>query len=155
MGDYNRSRRRNFLKGKPLKWLLTFLLFLSAASTSDASIDDWSTKDQRLYTSFVTLQAMDVLQTFALIECQERSPYCPYYETNRLVGSHPKKGEVVLVKLATNFLIYKMLDKKMNETERRFTLGALNAVSIYPVIQNEQVGLGFYVPIVPYKAFKK
>jgi hypothetical protein len=138
-----------------LKWLLTFLLFLSAASTSDAAIDDWSTKDQRLYTSFVTLQAMDVLQTFALIECQERNPYCPYHETNPLVGPHPKKGEVVVIKLATNFLIYKMLDKKLNQRERRFTLRALNVVSIYPVIQNEQVGLGFYIPILPYKSFRK
>ena len=138
-----------------MKWLLTFLLFLSAANTSDAAIDDWSTKDQRLYKSFVTLQTVDVLQTFALIECQERSPYCPYRETNFLVGSHPKKGEIVAVKLAMNYLIYRMLDNKMNERERRFTLRALHVVSIYPIIQNEQVGLGFYVPIVPYKAFKK
>lgn len=98
---------------------------------------------------------MDVLQTFALIECQERNPYCPYHETNPLVGPHPKKGEVVVIKLATNFLIYKMLDKKLNQRERRFTLRALNVVSIYPVIQNEQVGLGFYIPILPYKSFRK
>ena len=134
------------------------LLILSSiffCSLSYADFEDWSTKDQRLYTSFVTLQAMDVMQTFALIECQERSPYCPYYETNFLVGSHPKKGEIVFIKLATNFLIYNMLDKRMNERERRFTLGALNAVSIYPVIQNESVGLGFYIPILPYKSFRK
>ena len=138
-----------------MKWLITFLLFLSTSGSCYASIDDWSTKDQRLYTSFVTLQAIDVLQTFALIECQERNPYCPYRETNFIVGSHPKKGEVVLIKLASNFLIYKMLDKRMNERDRRFTLGALNAVSIYPVIRNEQVGLGFYIPILPYKSFRK
>ena len=98
---------------------------------------------------------MDVLQTFALIECQERNPHCPYKETNPLVGSHPKKGEIIAIKLAMNYAIYNMLDKRLNERERRFTLRALHVVSIYPIIQNESVGLGFYVPIYPYNSFRK
>ena len=136
-----------------MKYLL--LILLLASTTSYASIDEWNRGDQRLYASFVTLQAIDVLQTFALIECQERSPHCPYHETNWLVGSHPKKGEIVVIKLATNFIIYKMLDKRMNERERRFTLGALNAVSVYPVIRNDQIRLGWYIPILPYKEFRR
>jgi hypothetical protein len=96
---------------------------------------------------------MDVIQTFTLIECQDRNPHCPYYETNRLVGTHPKKGEVVAIKLAMNYMIYNMLDKKLNKRERQFTLRALQVVSIYPVIQNEGVGLGIYIPIIPYRRF--
>ena len=138
-----------------MKWLATFLLFLFAVGSVEAAVEDWSKKDQRLYHSFVTLQTMDVLQTFALIECQERNPHCPYRETNFLVGSHPKKGEIIAIKLAMNYAIYKMLDKRLNERERRFTLRALHVVSIYPVIQNESVGLGFYVPIYPYNSFRK
>lgn len=135
-----------------MKWLITFLL-LTAAGTCNAALDDWSTQDQRLYKSFITLQTMDVMQTFALIECQERNPYCPYYETNRLVGSHPKKGEVIAIKLGMNYMIYNMLDKRLNQRERGFTLRALQVVSIYPVIQNEGIGLGIYIPIIPYRRF--
>ena len=98
---------------------------------------------------------MDLLQTFAMIECQERNPYCPYYETNPLVGKYPSKGEVVLIKLGMNYLIYNMLDKKMSNRERRGTLIALNTISVFPVIQNESIGLGFYIPILPYKSFRK
>ena len=135
-----------------MKWLLTFLL-LTAAGTCNAALDDWSTQDQRLYKSFIALQTMDVMQTFALIECQERNPHCPYYETNRLVGTHPKKGEIIAVKLGMNYLIYNMLDKRLNQRERQFTLRALQVVSIYPVIQNEGIGLGIYIPIIPYRRF--
>ena len=135
-----------------MKWLITFLL-LTATGICNAALDDWSTQDQRLYKSFITLHTMDVIQTFALIECQERNPYCPYYETNRLVGSHPKKGEVIAIKLGMNYMIYNMLDKRLNQRERGFTLRALQVVSIYPVIQNEGIGLGIYIPIIPYRRF--
>jgi len=135
-----------------MKWLITFLL-LTAAGTCNAALDDWSTQDQRLYKSFITLQTIDVMQTFALIECQDRNPHCPYYETNQLVGTHPKKGEVIAIKLGMNYMIYNMLDKRLNQRERQFTLRALQVVSIYPVIQNEGIGLGIYIPIIPYRRF--
>jgi len=93
------------------------------------------------------------MQTFALIECQDRNPHCPYYETNQLVGTHPKKGEVIAIKLGMNYMIYNMLDKRLNQRERQFTLRALQVVSIYPVIQNEGIGLGIYIPIIPYRRF--
>ena len=136
-----------------MKWLATFLLFLFAVGSVEAAVEDWSKKDQRLYHTFVTLQTMDVLQTFTMIECQERNPHCPYKETNPFVGTHPNKGEIIAFKIAANFLIYNMLDKRLNERERRFTLKALNVVSIYPVIRNESIGLGFYIPIYPYRRF--
>ena len=133
--------------------LLTLLLLFS--TTAQASFEDWDTQDQRLYQSFITFQAIDLMQAFNMIECQERDPNCRYWERNPLIGSHPKKAEVVIFKLATNFMIYNMLDKRMKNNKRRGTLIVLNVVSIIPVISNEHVGLGFYIPILPYNQFSK
>ena len=132
--------------------LLTLLLLFS--TTAHASFEDWTKQDQRLYESYITFQAIDLLQAFAMIECQDLNPYCPYTEKNPLIGSHPKKAEVVMFKLATNFLIYNMLDKRIRGKERRGTLITLNVISIFPVIHNESIGLGFYIPILPYRQFK-
>ena len=133
--------------------LLTLLLLFS--TTAQASFEDWDTQDQRLYQSFITFQAIDLIQAFNMIECQERDPNCRYWERNPLMGSHPKKAEVVIFKLATNFMIYNMLDKRMKNNKRRGTLIILNIVSIVPVISNEHVGLGFYIPILPYNQFSR
>ena len=132
--------------------LLTLLLLFS--TTANASFEDWTKQDQRLYESYITFQAIDLLQAFAMIECQDLNPYCPYTEKNPLIGTHPKKAEVVMFKLATNFLIYNMLDKRIRGKERRGTLITLNVISIFPVIHNESIGLGFYIPILPYRQFK-
>ena len=132
---------------------MTLLLLFS--TTAHASFEDWTKQDQRLYKSFITFQAIDLMQAFNMIECQERDPNCRYWERNPLIGSHPKKAEVVIFKLATNFMIYNMLDKRMKNNKRRGTLIILNIVSIVPVISNEHVGLGFYIPILPYNQFSR
>ena len=131
------------------------LILLCIPSISQASFEYWNKQDQRLYQSFITFQAIDLIQAFNMIECQERDPNCRYWERNPLIGSHPKKAEVVIFKLATNFMIYNMLDKRMKNNKRRGTLIILNVVSIVPVISNEHVGLGFYIPILPYNQFSR
>ena len=131
------------------------LILLCIPSISQASFEYWNKQDQRLYQSFITFQAIDLIQAFNMIECQERDPNCRYWERNPLIGSHPKKAEVVIFKLVTNFMIYNMLDKRMKNNKRRGTLIVLNVVSIVPVISNEHVGLGFYIPILPYNQFSK
>ena len=131
------------------------LILLCIPSISQASFEYWNKQDQRLYQSFITFQAIDLIQAFNMIECQERDPNCRYWERNPLIGSHPNKAEVVIFKLATNFMIYNMLDKRMKNNKRRGTLIILNVVSIIPVISNEHVGLGFYIPILPYNQFSK
>ena len=131
------------------------LILLCIPSISQASFEYWNKQDQRLYQSFITFQAIDLIQAFNMIECQERDPNCRYWERNPLMGSHPKKAEVVIFKLATNFMIYNMLDKRMKNNKRRGTLIILNIVSIVPVISNEHVGLGFYIPILPYNQFSR
>ena len=131
------------------------LILLCIPSISHASFEDWTKQDQRLYESFITLQTIDLLQAFTMIDCQRTNPYCPFTEKNPLLGSHPKKAEVVMFKLATNFMIYNMLDRRMKRNTRRGTLIVLNIVSIIPVIHNEGIGLGFYIPILPYNQFRR
>ena len=60
-----------------------------------------------------------------------------------------------MFKLATNFIIYNVLDKKIPPRQRRGTLILINAISIVPIISNEHVGLGFYIPILPYNQFRR
>jgi hypothetical protein len=99
---------------------------------------------------------MDALQTFAMIECQERNPLCPYYEKNPLLGTHPSKGRVVITMGIAQLLYYRMLDNdRLSSRERRNLLIVNNTLAIYPVWNNEQVGLGFYIPIIPYRNFIK
>ena len=138
-----------------MKKILIALALLSVNTVALADFESWPKQEQRLYESFVTFQAIDLMQAFAMIECQDLNPHCNYTERNPLIGKYPKKAEVVLFKLGMNFLIYNMLDGKMKKDKRRGTLIILNIVSIVPVISNEHVGLGFYIPILPYNQFSR
>lgn len=120
-----------------------------------ADFKDWNTQEQRLYNSFITLQAIDLMQTNVLIECQQYNPHCTLYEKNKILGTHPSKGEAMIFKAGMNYMIFKILDQPKYDGRRHKILKTLNVISIYPVIHNEQVGLGIYVPIFPYNQFKR
>ena len=65
-----------------IKWIsIIALLFVT---TVKADLKDWTKQEQRLYDSFITLQTMDLIQTFNLIECQQTNPQCPFYEKNKI-----------------------------------------------------------------------
>ena len=137
-----------------MRILITLLLLFSTSTYAD--FKDWSKKEQNLYNSMITLQTMDLIQTFVMIECQETNPHCPFYERNPILGTHPSKGEALVFKVAANYMIFKILDQpkfQLNGRRERLLKG-LNVISVYPVISNEQVGLGFYIPFVPYRSFK-
>ena len=135
---------------------LILLLLLLFSSPAYADFKDWTPQNQRLYMSAVTLHTMDVMQTFVMIECQERNPHCPYIEKNPFLGKHPSKGRVVLSMGIAQLLYYRMLDNdRLSSRQRRNLLILNNTLAIYPVWNNEQVGLGFYIPIIPYRNFIK
>ena len=71
-----------------MKWLLTLILFISAAGSCDSveaeTLDDWHPTNKRLFYSYAALNTMDVLQTFDLIDCQKHID-CTYWETKREV----------------------------------------------------------------------
>ena len=136
-----------------IKWIsIIALLFVT---TVKADLKDWTKQEQRLYDSFITLQTMDLIQTFSLIECQQTNPQCPFYEKNKILGTHPNKGEALVFKAVANYMIFKILDHDKYNGKRHKALMGLNLVSVYPVIHNEQIGLGFYVPIYPYRQWKR
>ena len=132
-----------------MRILITLLLLFSTSTYAD--FKDWSKKEQYLYNSMITLQTMDLIQTFVMIECQETNPHCPFYERNPILGTHPSKGEALVFKAAANYMIFKILDqpKFQHNGRRERLLKGLNVISVYPVISNEQVGLGFYIPFGP------
>ena len=135
---------------------LILLLLLLFSFPAYADFKDWTEQNQRLYMSAVTLHAMDALQTFAMIECQQTNPHCPYEERNPFLGKRPSKGRVVLSMGIAQFFYFRMLNKDtMNPDRRRKLLILNNTLAVYPVISNEQIGLGIYIPIIPYRNFNR
>ena len=110
-----------------MKYLITLILFLSAAGSCDEAVSDWEELDKRLYASYISLNVMDIFHTFELIDCQNRyylhGIRCDVHEVNPFWGNPPKKGTVVTVKLASFILSTMLMDTKPVE-DRRFTLKA-------------------------------
>ena len=129
-----------------MKYLITLILFLSAAGSCDAAVSDWEERDKRLYASYIALNVMDINQTFELIDCQNRYYLhgfrCDVHEVNPFWGDPPKKGTVVAVKLGS-FVLNTMLLDTMSTRDRRFTLRALNAIGGAVVINNQMNGLSW------------
>ncbi len=69
------------------------MLLLLLPSLGQAALEDWHPTNQKLFKSYIVLNAVDVLQTFDLIDCQDNlAEQCPYAEGNRFVGTHPNIG---------------------------------------------------------------
>ena len=139
---------------------VTLLLFLLAGllfpSISSADFKDWTKQNQRLYVSAMTLHTMDALQTFVMIECQQTNPQCSYYEKNPFLGERPSKGRVVAVMGIAQLINFKLLDREgLTPRQRKRILIVMNSVAIYPIVNNEQNGLGFYIPLLRYRSFIK
>lgn len=116
-----------------MKYIITFILFLSAAGSCDAAIREWTEKERKLYHSYVVLSAVDTWQTYQMIECQQR-PHCPLVEKNPFIGKRPTKGKVMVFKLVGNALIYKLLDR--DDVDREKALRFLNGVQGFVVVHN-------------------
>ena len=139
-----------------MKFILFVLLLAGClfSPTANAEFQDWTEENQKLYISAITIHAIDALQTFAMIECQRTNPYCPYIEKNPFLGERPSKGRVVISMGIAQYVYFKMLDsEKITPRKRRNLLIANNVLAVYPVITNEQIGLGIYIPILPYRNF--
>ena len=115
--------------------LLVTALFLSAAGSCDAAYEDWSDKSKEQYKTFLILQSIDTTQTWSAINCQKHT-YCTIEELNPILGSHPSKGELLALKLAGNYFLYKVLDKKLNNDGREKHLRILNGVFTVVVMNN-------------------
>ena len=119
------------------KIIILFLsaILLSAAGSCDAAYEDWSDENKAQYKTFLTLQLIDTSQTWSAINCQKHTS-CSIVELNPILGSHPSKGELLALKLAGNYFLYKVLDKKLNNDGREKHLRVLNGVFTVVVMSN-------------------
>ena len=118
------------IKYTPLAVLL--VLFFIAPTFSEAAYKDWSKKEQQLFKTHLTLQAIDTTQTWKMIECQKYTA-CNLIEKNPLLGNHPRKGDLLVLKIIGNYILYKLLDISPH---RERSLKFLNGVGVVVVINN-------------------
>jgi len=121
--------------------VLAVYLTLAMLHSNPALTDfkDWEQQDKRLWKSYVALNVVDTIQTFDLIEKQKDPHWNGLNETNPILGSHPKKGELVILKLVINGIAFKLLDN--NPEARTITLAIMNGMYIRTVQNNHEVGL--------------
>lgn len=127
-----------------MKQIILAILLLSAAGSCDAAISEWNEKDKKLYTSYILLNAVDTMQTFDLIDCQQRYYLhgipCTVHEANPLWGNPPEKGTVIMVKIGSHLLTTYFMDR-MEDRDRRITLKWLNIIGGAVVVNNHSKGL--------------
>lgn len=125
------------------------ILLLSMPGLCQAALEDWHPINETLFKSYVVLNVVDTLQTFDLIDCQDNlAKQCPYLEGNKLLGTHPSKAEVLLIKALLVGGSYYLLDKSYatpqwaNSNKPKFVaLAIMNMVYIDTVSKNHSIGL--------------
>ena len=118
---------------------LLFLVFLSGCAGT--GYNDWTEKEQTKYKYFLSLQAVDTLQTYKGLKCTSDKPLSECLEeANPLYGKSPSVERIVGIKLLSNLLIYAALTNT-NESDLMSRNNILNAMNIgYTlVIINNQI----------------
>ena len=128
------------------KYITTLFVALLLSTPSQAKLDDWDKRDQVLMKTYITLNTIDVLQTWDMIDCQRHNYKCPLREKNVILGPTPNKTDVLMLKVATTYGIYHILDNLDAEKyprARTITLSFVNALYINTVNNNYEAGLRF------------
>jgi hypothetical protein len=120
-------------------------------SLGQAALENWHPINEKLFKSFVVLNVVDTFQTFNLIDCQDNlAEQCPYLEGNKLLGTHPSKAKVLLIKALLIGGSYYLLDKSYgtpqwpNSNKPKFAaLVIMNMVYLDTVSKNYSIGLRF------------
>ena len=115
--------------------LLTLLLLPSLVHSH---YKDWDETDQLLWKSYIALNVIDTFQTFDLID-KQKDPNYTNIEANPILGTRPRKGELVVLKVFINTLAYKLIHD--HPQHRTLTLGIMNGIYIRTVQNNHEVGL--------------
>jgi hypothetical protein len=118
-----------------------YLLLLLLSIPSFADFKDWSNTEKKLWYSYLTLQTIDTLQTYDLINCQ-KTPNCNFIEGNSLFGKRPKIENIIVGKLVSSSLAFYFLDKQVGYRRER-DLWIINGVSFAVVLNNYEVGVRF------------
>lgn len=120
---------------------MKFLICLLFSTSIFADFKDWDTTDKKLWYSYVTLQTIDTLQTYDLIQCQKTSN-CTLIEGNALFGKRPKIENIIVGKLVSSSIVFYFLDKQLDHKRTR-DLWIINGISFAVVLNNHEVGVRF------------
>ena len=116
---------------------LLFLVFLSGCAGT--GYNDWTEKEQVKYKYFLSLQAVDTLQTYQGLKCTSDKPLTQCLEeANPVYGKSPSAERIVGVKLLSNLLIYAALRGESDVMSRETALDIMN-IGITVVVINNQI----------------
>ena len=119
-----------------MKYIIYTLLVIP--TLLHAHLKDWDKRDQLLWKSYVALNVLDTYQTFDLID-KQKDPNYNLKEANPILGSNPRKGELVVLKIVISSLAYKFIHE--NPRHRTMTLGIMNGIYLRTVQNNHEIGL--------------
>ena len=117
---------------------LLFLVFLSGCAGT--GYNDWTEKEQAKYKYFLSLQAVDTLQTYEGLKCTSDKPLTDCLkEVNPLYGKSPSAERIVGLKLLSNLLIYAALrgESDVHVSEKQLLM--IMNIGITVVIINNQI----------------
>ncbi len=129
------SPRRTTMNNTPWPLLLLLVALSFFPNEIQADYKDWSDENKAQYKTFLTLQLIDTAETWTAINCQKHT-LCSIKELNPILGSHPSKGELIALKLIGNYGLYKLIDKRLDDDERKRSLRILNGVFTVVVMNN-------------------
>ena len=112
-------------------------VILILSLNSQAKWEDWNTTDKRLFKAYIAGTTLDFMQTKNAVVKTDA-----YIENNPFLGENPSADRVLLQKLLSTTIIYKMLDN-MSSSERRKGLFIVNGIQWGVVIKNESIGATF------------
>ena len=122
----------------PIILIAMLLVVLSSGCTTN-TYSTWSESEQNKYKYFISLQALDSLQTYKGLKCTSDKPLTECLEeANPVYGKSPSLEKIVGVKLLSNLLMYAALTNESDLISRETTLNLLN-MGITVVVINNQI----------------
>ena len=121
---------------------MKYLLLLLLSIPSFADFKDWDTKNKNLWYSYITLSAIDTMQTYDMIQCHKKNNICTAEETNPLFKKIPDIENVVTTKILSAGIIFYFLDSQPEHRKTR-DLWIINGLQFGAVINNFEVGIRF------------
>ena len=123
----------------PIILIAMLLVVLSSGCTTN-TYSTWSESEQNKYKYFLSLQALDSLQTYKGLKCTSDKPLTECIEElNPLYGKNPSLERIVGIKLLSNLLIYAALTNESDLMSRNNTLNIMNTGITLVVINNQIV----------------
>ena len=122
-----------------MKNILTILLLVFLTGCTSTGYSTWTESEQTKYKYFISLQAVDTLQTYKGLKCTSDKPLTECLEeANPIYGKSPSLERIVGTKLLSNLLIYYALGGQSNSRRER-TLNIMNIGTTLVIINNQIV----------------